>query len=63
MSGGDNKEHGDKLVLFLLILQINDYPTLLFYPSGDKSNPVTIMTHLYRLFLFLAFYFLLPEIH
>ncbi|XP_010249710.1 PREDICTED: protein disulfide isomerase-like 1-6 [Nelumbo nucifera] len=25
-------------------LQINDYPTLLFYPSGNKSNPIKLST-------------------
>jgi hypothetical protein len=28
------------LSLYMLSMQVNDYPTLLLYPATDKSNPV-----------------------
>ena len=28
-------------------LQVDDYPTLLFYPSGDKSDPVSSKWHIH----------------
>lgn len=35
-------------------LQVEDYPTLLFYPAADKSNPVIYHRH-YNLTLFILF--------
>lgn len=43
-----------------MYLQVEDYPTLLFYPANDKSNPVNIWYH--HNFYFLDFSSLLALI-
>lgn len=37
--------------VLLLDVQVNDYPTLLFYPADDKSNPVMTPSHNPNLYL------------
>lgn len=33
----------DLCIVDYLSLQLDDYPTILFYPAGDKANPVIIL--------------------
>lgn len=40
---------------YLLILQVDDYPTLLFYPAEDKANPVIISWHIMYIYSYVCF--------
>lgn len=30
----------DRFYAFIVSMQVEDYPTLVFYPASDKANPV-----------------------